>query len=716
MPLRLITLGEIRLDGELPAGASRPRATSRAMALLVWLRVRNRGVAVPRASLGGVLWSEQNADGRTVTRNAISDLRPLLGPALESLSERDDALRIEPTALECDYDDLLTLLDRPADATDRTLGDSIVRVMRGELLQTWTAEVLRPSRARSGTVRYGAPFADWVAAERTALRRRAIGHIQSAAADALQHLDWERLDRFSRFILEFGDGPAMAPAAWVWAGRAAMELGDRTRIEHLYNRLLASGQHDPPTLEHFEAFRSHDAPTANRARVAATAPSPAPMPASLKKQTRVTISLAAATIGVVAFIGWRVHTMRTAEARSPVSEPVCDATNANLTLDHHNYQLGSVMKPAQHFTKGWWLRIGGRCRWDPSVVRLALVQTGPAPLALVSAAAAPRPQLRGPLVLAEVPMRAPHQPGDYWERWSLVDKNHATIPINGSGAALLAQISVLASAPPCGTTGASAILAGRGQAADQTFLAGSATTAIWSFVNDGACAWPRGVRLVRTSRSELTTSDVIAPDLDTATTPGATATFRTNVDLPSARGRFHEDWSLRLADGTRIPIGGARSTSLDIVGVSGMQLPAEDQPRPCGRGESIAGWIGEAPLDSAVLYPGERFQKVWTISNTGSCAWQHVRLAFRDASGPRLTTDTVLSSRDRVYPGSVFAFAAKMRAPKRPGTYKETWYVRDQYGAPMYITRTDTVWVIVRVQSAASAAAPLQRESLRLPR
>ena len=85
--------------------------------------------------------------------------------------------------------------------------------------------------------------------------------------------------------------------------------------------------------------------------------------------------------------------------------------------------------------------------------------------------------------------------------------------------------------------------------------------------------------------------------------------------------------------------------------------------------------------DGTVMKPGNDFEKVWRIKNTGTCKWDDgYVLAF--ISGDKMDGyDFPLKrSGDFVAPGETHDFAIDMTAHLAEGTYAGCWKMRDDHG------------------------------------
>jgi hypothetical protein len=87
--------------------------------------------------------------------------------------------------------------------------------------------------------------------------------------------------------------------------------------------------------------------------------------------------------------------------------------------------------------------------------------------------------------------------------------------------------------------------------------------------------------------------------------------------------------------------------------------------------------------DGTVLSPGEDFDKVWRIQNTGTCAWDEgYKLVF--IGGERALDPTsfeINSADDYVDPGETVDMGVDLTAPEAEGSYTATWQMQSDSGA-----------------------------------
>ena len=81
--------------------------------------------------------------------------------------------------------------------------------------------------------------------------------------------------------------------------------------------------------------------------------------------------------------------------------------------------------------------------------------------------------------------------------------------------------------------------------------------------------------------------------------------------------------------------------------------------------------------------PGDEFQKIWRVQNTGSCRWDEgYTLAFVNGSSALNPKSVVFNSADDfVDPGETADLGVTLTAPLQPGEYVATWRMQSDSGA-----------------------------------
>jgi hypothetical protein len=87
--------------------------------------------------------------------------------------------------------------------------------------------------------------------------------------------------------------------------------------------------------------------------------------------------------------------------------------------------------------------------------------------------------------------------------------------------------------------------------------------------------------------------------------------------------------------------------------------------------------------DGTVLPPGQNFDKVWAVKNTGTCTWDDgYVLVYLGGSNPNLDPYNfeIKDSSDFVAGGATANLGLTLTTPCTPGDYEGTWRMRDDKG------------------------------------
>lgn len=93
--------------------------------------------------------------------------------------------------------------------------------------------------------------------------------------------------------------------------------------------------------------------------------------------------------------------------------------------------------------------------------------------------------------------------------------------------------------------------------------------------------------------------------------------------------------------------------------------------------------------DASVINPGEPFEKIWRVRNSGTCSWDgSFTAAFVD--GNDLNWTGFVRIEEDVEPGQEFDIAVDLEAPEAPGIYEGRWQMIDPlqrpFGIKVYVT------------------------------
>lgn len=94
-------------------------------------------------------------------------------------------------------------------------------------------------------------------------------------------------------------------------------------------------------------------------------------------------------------------------------------------------------------------------------------------------------------------------------------------------------------------------------------------------------------------------------------------------------------------------------------------------------------WIAQTPADGTVFSPGQEFDMIWKIQNTGILSWTS-RYGYRYVSGEPIHQKSEYGLRKTVPAGGIAEIIVDMNAPKTPGSYRTEWAMYDDGGNKFY--------------------------------
>ncbi len=84
--------------------------------------------------------------------------------------------------------------------------------------------------------------------------------------------------------------------------------------------------------------------------------------------------------------------------------------------------------------------------------------------------------------------------------------------------------------------------------------------------------------------------------------------------------------------------------------------------------------------DGTVMKPGQKFTKIWSIQNTGFCAWDEGFGIVFWAGHSMFGQNDFFSGNEKVQPGGIVDMAIEMRAPWEAGDHIGHWVMIDDIG------------------------------------
>jgi len=152
----------------------------------------------------------------------------------------------------------------------------------------------------------------------------------------------------------------------------------------------------------------------------------------------------------------------------------------------------------------------------------------------------------------------------------------------------------------------------------------------------------------------------------------------------------------------------AANVASEPAAVNVTVLPATETPTPTPTGTpsaractNSATFVADVTVpDGTALAPGQPFDKIWRVRNTGTCTWGTGN-AFVFTGGEAMTTTPAIVVPNTA-PGSTADLLIPMAAPTTPGTYTGTWRLKSPSGAFFGATLNATINVVSPVANCPS--------------
>ncbi len=109
-------------------------------------------------------------------------------------------------------------------------------------------------------------------------------------------------------------------------------------------------------------------------------------------------------------------------------------------------------------------------------------------------------------------------------------------------------------------------------------------------------------------------------------------------------------------------------------------------------------WVSNTPDDNTVLRPGEEFQIVWNVKNTGTTTWT-TEYSYRFFGGDQFHKSATYNLTADVAPNQVAKLVVDAVAPTSEGEYRTNWVLTNNGGTNFY-----TVYLIIKVQKSSSTS------------
>jgi len=313
---------------------------------------------------------------------------------------------------------------------------------------------------------------------------------------------------------------------------------------------------------------------------------------------------------------------------------------------------GTILKPSQQFEKVWRIRNTGTTTWGPDY-RLVFVSGnkmgGVDPVALSDPSVEP-----GQLLDVAVPMTAPMNAGRHEGSWMLRNASGASF-----GASLTVLIEIKETKPFDEITYVADVTVEDGT----VIQPGTTFVKTWRVQNTGTTTWDQSyaLRFARDNRMEAPERVPLARQVK----PGEVIEISVTLTAPQTPGRHRSTWKLCNAQGE----------TCEYEMYADIQVPRVQAKEPLNEMRFLA---DVSIPDGTQLRPGESFQKIWRVRNTGTTTWGsgYTMTFFRDEQmgGP----DSV--PLPTIKPGETAEIVVPLIAPGTAGTHKTTWKARDPQG------------------------------------
>ena len=192
-------------------------------------------------------------------------------------------------------------------------------------------------------------------------------------------------------------------------------------------------------------------------------------------------------------------------------------------------------------------------------------------------------------------------------------------------------------------------------------------TKTWRLINTGTCDWTSDFKITYVSgdlfgsdttkiRKRVGVGNSVDISLDMVAPSGLSGTVVSNWQMATDIGNL---FGPVLTVSIVLP--GSRATATDV-------------------GCYTSALVSETIPSGSKMDPGERFEKTWTIENTGTCDW--LRDFFFDYAGGYdfKGADRVRITK-KVTPGSTVDISMSIDAPDDPDTYTSSWRMRTDDGS-----------------------------------
>lgn len=132
------------------------------------------------------------------------------------------------------------------------------------------------------------------------------------------------------------------------------------------------------------------------------------------------------------------------------------------------------------------------------------------------------------------------------------------------------------------------------------------------------------------------------------------------------------------------------------------------QPAGAANIPDKAEWVSNTPADNSVLRPGEEFQIVWNVKNTGTTTWTP-QYSYRFFGGDQFHKSATYNLTADVAPNQVAKLVVDAVAPTSEGEYRTNWVLTNSSGTNFY-----TFYLIIKVQKSSATSTATTEPTMTL--
>ena len=228
---------------------------------------------------------------------------------------------------------------------------------------------------------------------------------------------------------------------------------------------------------------------------------------------------------------------------------------------------------------------------------------------------------------------------------------------------------------------------GIGQAVEPT-----ATAVDVNAINTAAVATVQAQMTLNAALTPVATATL--PPSETPTEAAATSTLDSGVSVETPAVTFTPTVQVETP-------GGAGATTPTMTAIASFTpISGSSGGGVTGPVCKNMGFMGDVTIpDGTIMKPWEKFTKIWSIKNTGTCTWDEgfYFAAWPDSPpsmGANQGTYKIKLEKDFVVPDQVINMGIEMYAPGDPGEYIAHWQMYDDLGQPFGYDITVVIKVV----------------------